>query len=117
MVDRSFSDYYDTPENQIYLISAAGIAAVFAALGRLIKFPKIENFKIYIVWCILELSKENLAVLFLIYQKFKSHRNSIIFGVCSILVANIIAGVVDVIHFLYRLDHNGSEYSGLIRLT
>ena len=42
MVDRSFSDYYDTPENQIYLISAAGIAAVFAALGRLIKFPKIE---------------------------------------------------------------------------
>ena len=64
-----------------------------------------------------ELSKENLAVLFLIYQKFKSHRNSIIFGVCSILVANIIAGVVDVIHFLYRLDHNGSEYSGLIRLT
>ena len=45
MVDRSFSDYYDTPENQIYLISAAGIAAVFAALGRLIKFPKIENFQ------------------------------------------------------------------------
>jgi len=43
MVDRSFSDYYDTPENQIYLISAAGIAAVFAALGRLIKFPKIEK--------------------------------------------------------------------------
>ena len=53
--------------------------------------------------------KENLAVLFLIYQKFKSHRNSIIFGVCSILVANIIAGVVDDIHFLYRLDHNRSE--------
>ena len=53
----------------------------------------------------------------MIYQKFKSHRNSIIFGVCSILIANIIAGVVDVVHFLYRLDHNGSEYSALIRFN
>ena len=36
MVNHISSDYYDTSENQIYLISAAGIAAVFAALGMLI---------------------------------------------------------------------------------
>ena len=38
-----FSDYYDTSENQIYLISAAGIAAVFAALGTLNLKPAIKK--------------------------------------------------------------------------